>query len=268
MTASATQQIPVSKSVDDPLDAASVSWMNSALGGDEAVLWCDYFKSDRSTASRNALAEYYFPLIQRATRRLKLRGYTADEAVGAACAGLLVAIPRWVPNHRVKPWTYLWRCASGAVYDWLRELDEVSRHERRRKHALAHASQMQGRDLTWEQACDLLQDDGRGTLRTLHAGVRVDLDAPYVDPHGGYTTLGRVVRIPCDYSATVRQHRETAETVRDLMQSLTKRERLVLVLYYLQSLTMSESAEHLGIGMCRFSQLHAAVVAKLRRRYG
>ncbi len=51
-----------------------------------------------------------------------------------------------------------------------------------------------------------------------------------------------------------------------LTRGLSPSERLVLVLYYYESLTMTETGAVLGLSESRVSQIHKDVLARLRRR--
>ena len=60
-------------------------------------------------------------------------------------------------------------------------------------------------------------------------------------------------------------HRGTGKT--SLVEALPERERLVIALYYYESLTLREIGEVLGVTESRVSQLHTKAVLGLRSRF-
>jgi RNA polymerase sigma factor for flagellar operon FliA len=65
---------------------------------------------------------------------------------------------------------------------------------------------------------------------------------------------------PFDLFAEAERNEQLAEAVR----KLSEREQLILSLYYREELTMKEIAQVVGIAVSRVSQIHAAVMGKLR----
>ena len=59
------------------------------------------------------------------------------------------------------------------------------------------------------------------------------------------------------------QHRDLREL---FMKELTKNERLVMMLYYYDELTMREIGDVMGISGTRVSQMHSEIIARLRER--
>lgn len=53
----------------------------------------------------------------------------------------------------------------------------------------------------------------------------------------------------------------------DAIEALPERERLVIALYYYESLTLREIGEVLGVTESRVSQLHTKAVLGLRSRF-
>ena len=60
---------------------------------------------------------------------------------------------------------------------------------------------------------------------------------------------------------------ELKDRLADAIESLPERERLVIALYYYESLTLREIGEVLGVTESRVSQLHTKAVLALRSRF-
>ena len=63
------------------------------------------------------------------------------------------------------------------------------------------------------------------------------------------------------------QTAELKDRIADAIESLPERERLVVALYYYESLTLREIGEILGATESRVSQLHTKAVLALRSRF-
>ncbi|HUR86617.1 MAG TPA: sigma-70 family RNA polymerase sigma factor, partial [Solirubrobacteraceae bacterium] len=87
------------------------------------------------------------------------------------------------------------------------------------------------------------------------------------DPDGGQVSLIDTIRDP---NAIDPQDEldaaELKDRVADAIESLPDRERLVIALYYYESLTLREIGEVLGVTESRVSQLHTKAVLRLRGR--
>src|SRR5205085_6606170 len=59
---------------------------------------------------------------------------------------------------------------------------------------------------------------------------------------------------------------ELKDRLADAIESLPERERLVIALYYYESLTLREIGEILGVTESRVSQLHTKAVLRLRSK--
>jgi RNA polymerase sigma factor FliA len=60
--------------------------------------------------------------------------------------------------------------------------------------------------------------------------------------------------------------KEMKDALLDCLADLSEREQEIIRLYYFEDLTMAEIANHLGIVESRVSQIHAAIIAKLRKK--
>ena len=53
-----------------------------------------------------------------------------------------------------------------------------------------------------------------------------------------------------------------------ITQGLTREERLVVILYYFENLTMAEIGSVLNLSESRVSQIHKEILQRLRQRFG
>jgi RNA polymerase sigma factor for flagellar operon FliA len=64
------------------------------------------------------------------------------------------------------------------------------------------------------------------------------------------------------------QRARNIDLMRTVTRGLSKTERLIIILYYYEELTMKEIGETLGLSESRVSQMHKVLVERLRVRIG
>ena len=57
---------------------------------------------------------------------------------------------------------------------------------------------------------------------------------------------------------------ETLDVIRKCTQQLSDKERLIIILYYYEEMTMKEIGATLDLSESRVSQMHSAIVKKMR----
>ncbi len=238
-------------------------------------LWSRY-AADRSRENRNALVVAYMHLAdQQATRLARKYGrrVSFEEIRSAAFDGLLQAVESFDATRNIDFEIYCQRRISGAVMDWLRSIDQQSRtvrdFERRRATIQEQVSSACERQpTTGEMASRMgLPIDRFQTLaRQSHAGCQVHFSTieSQTTSRGGDTrrwdTQDR--RAP-DPSQSVGR----ALLTEYIARGLTRDERMVLVLYYFEELTMAEIGAVLQLSESRVSQIHKDVLQRLRQRF-
>lgn len=240
-------------------------------------VWARYLRT-RDVRSRNELVVRYTHLVHthaaRLTRRLPAQ-ISYDEICSAAFDGLIEAVEAYDPKHKAKFETFCQQRISGAVMDWLRGLDPQSRtvrtFEKRRLAAREALDAENGRPPTQEEVADRM---GVSTSRFDHLcrlsqlGREVHFSA--MEPQS--ERLGRGVARSWDVGD--KRSPDPAATVsRELLseyitRGLSREERLVLVLYYYEELTMSEIGSILKLSESRVSQIHKDILQRLRQRFG
>lgn len=243
---------------------------------DVTVMWKNYLSS-QSIPLRNKLVEHYRPLVHMMAARLaqKLPAQISyDEICSAGYDGLLEAVQAYDPAHKAKFETFCQQRIHGAVMDWLRTLDGQSRTVRSfEKQRMARKELLdsslgrpptenelaQGMDMSLERYNELSRLSRLGHEVHLSA-VQNDDDGQHRGSPGGWDVKdGRAV----DPSSRVARSMLTDF----ISKGLNREERLVLVLYYTEGLTMAEIGLVLDLSESRVSQIHKDVIARLRRRF-
>jgi RNA polymerase sigma factor for flagellar operon FliA len=267
---------------DSGLDAPLESRANKGVfrmkssRSDVDGLWKKYLHG-KPVKLRNLLVEHYRPLVHMQAARLaqKLPAQISyDEICSAGYDGLLEAVQAYDPCHKAKFETFCQQRIHGAVMDWLRALDGQSRTVRSfekqrmlKKEVLDSdlgrpptetelASQM---GMSRERFSELSRLSRLGHEVHL-SSVQGDDNAQHRGSPGGWDVS--------DARAIDPSQRISKQMLTDyITRGLSREERLVLILYYTEGLTMAEIGLVLDLSESRVSQIHKDVIHRLRRRF-
>ena len=244
-------------------------------------LWRRY-KDDGDEGARERLVVAYSPLVKFIAGRMAsgLPSHVEEaDLVSYGLLGLIGAIERFDLEREIKFETFAVARIKGAIIDELRSLDWVPRSVRARAREVerAHAaleSQL-GHSPTDEEMAiklDMTLEEFRSALLDIANSSVLALDDlwTFADPDGGGGQISVLDTIQDPGAADPEDEAQTAELkdrLADAIESLPERERLVVALYYYESLTLREIGEVLGVTESRVSQLHTKAVLALRSRF-
>jgi RNA polymerase sigma factor for flagellar operon FliA len=226
---------------------------------------------------RNELVVRYSHLVHTHAARLsrKLPAQVSyDEICSAAFDGLIEAVEAYDPKKKAKFETFCQQRISGAVMDWLRSLDPQSRtvrtFEKRRLMAREMLDAEAGREPTDSEIAKRM---GISIARYDHLcrlsqlGKEVHFSA--MEPAGHDDTHGpsRVWDVGDDRRSDPALRVSRDMLTDHLTKGLAREERLVLVLYYYEELTMAEIGAVLNLSESRVSQIHKDILQRLRQRF-
>ncbi|MEE9403966.1 MAG: FliA/WhiG family RNA polymerase sigma factor [Algisphaera sp.] len=238
-----------------------------------AAAWEQYHK-DKAEWARDVLLEAHLSLVQRVVDRIARRlpavvdpGDLQQEGV----FGLMHAIDRFDPERGVRFSTFGTQSINSAVLDYLRSIDWAPRLARSRSRKLNTARQVLTKKLGREpdedelfEQMDMPRKDFLLTIRdgrlTNTVSLAAGADAP--DAEGGYAGLGQVLS---DRSAACPVTETHRRALKDLVTSkLSRAERLIVILYYYEQLSMKEIGVTLDLSESRVSQMHSSIMARLK----
>ncbi|MGD0091826.1 MAG: FliA/WhiG family RNA polymerase sigma factor [Planctomycetota bacterium] len=239
----------------------------------EDKLWKTYSRN-RTTESRNALWVHYLPLVRYIAERVKARLPECVEfadLVSAGSCGLQDAIAKFDPQLGIRFQTYCLTRIRGAILDYVRDMDWIPRIIRNKAHQFEKvkgelAARLR-RDPTDEEIARKL-----GISSQDFQELQKELDVKSVIPVGIYNKNnfdGREVRMDMfEAPGTIDPtHKLQEEEVRRIaLHALPKPERTVIENYYFRGRSMRQIGEQLGLSESRICQIHAGVLAILRKR--
>jgi RNA polymerase sigma factor for flagellar operon FliA len=226
-------------------------------------LWRDFLRK-RDALSRERLIEHYLHLVKIAVGRILylLPPYIDREDLeGYGVIGLIQALDRFRPERGVRFETYALSRIRGAILDYLRSLDPLSRGERHGLRRVLEAwrawEKERGKEPTLEdlsrvtglslQEITWLVERGKPTL-FFEGEEALGEGEGSIDP------------------LAVLEDRELLEYLGKLIDELPERERLILTLYYFEGLTLREIGEIVSLSEARICQILTRTILRLRVR--
>ena len=244
---------------------------------ERGVLWEEYKKDMTNEELRNILVETYLPLVKYNGERIWARlpdGVELDDLISAGVFGLMDAIDAFDLSRGVKFETYCVPRIRGAMLDELRTMDWVPRLVRSKASKLAEANRVLetklGRHPTEAELATQLEitvPELEKMLVDANAVGLISLNKKWYETDS-YKDV-REIDILQDKKGedpTRRVHKN------DLMKLVTKglnrNERLIIILYYYEELTMKEIGATLDLSESRVSQMHSSIVQRLQGQLG
>ena len=218
------------------------------------------------------MVEENLPLVHHIVARMTQRfpaTFSRDDLAQAGALGLIEAVARFDPARGFAFSTFAGRRIEGAVLDALRSADWASRSLRRHERQLRRADDALTADLGREPTDRELSASmkiGAAELRVLKA----DLDRARVDTlNRRYSPIGDGIDQPeidvptrDDYQRL--EDRELLGYLRDAVNQLPERHRVVIVGCFLEGRSMTELGQLLGVTQSRASQLKREALTTMR----
>jgi RNA polymerase sigma factor for flagellar operon FliA len=235
-------------------------------------VWIDY-KKTRTELLRNILMETYLHLVRYNAERIHTKlpdEVELDDLMSAGIFGLMDAIAAFDLERGVKFETYCAPRIRGAILDELRSMDWVPRLVRSRAHKLEGAS----KQLEMELGRAPTNDEIAKRLRiSMNEYEKIAKDASAV----GVVSLSRKW-FETDSNKDVREidvleDKRGADPVREIQRKdlkelitkgLSRAERLIIILYYFEEMTMKEIGATLDLSESRVSQMHSSILMRLK----
>jgi len=241
-------------------------------------LWRRY-KSSGDERARERLVVAYSPLVKYVAGRMGsgLPAHVEEaDLISYGLTGLISAIERFEPAREIKFETYAITRIRGAIIDELRNLDWVPRSVRARAREIERANtkleaRLHRAPTDEEMAAELQMsvDEFQDALLQISNSTIVALDELWSSADASGDSVSLLDTLPDrdapDPEALIDQS-ELRDRVADAIAALPEREKLVIALYYYESLTLREIGEVLGVTESRVSQLHTKAVLRLRSK--
>ena len=236
------------------------------------AIWKTY-KKTKDDNLRNTLIEHHMPLVRMIAERVLQtlpKSIELDDLISSGTFGLMDAIGGFDLSRGIKFKTYCTTRIRGSILDELRSQDWVPRLVRLKAHKLERATrQLEGElgrlpnQVELAKALGLTMDDLQAHQQEASAKTVFSLSEKWDD--GDDDKEMEKVEILADKKCTnpvdTIQERDALDTI---TRNLTKKERLIILMYYYEGLTMREIGEIMELTESRVCQIHSNVMARLK----
>jgi len=235
-------------------------------------VWIEYQKTG-SEAIRNFFIEKYLPLVKYNSDRIHAKlpdEVDVEDLMQAGTFGLMDAIDAFDLGRGVKFETFCAPRIRGAILDELRSMDWVPRLVRSRSKqvdlARKRLEMAKGRPATHDEIreeLDVSPEEYEKIQRDAGATQTVSLSRKWFE-----TDSNKDVREIDVLKDQKQVNPFSAVSRRDLKGLITKglsrAERLIVILYYYEEMTMKEIGTTLDLSESRVSQMHSSILARLK----
>lgn len=243
------------------------------LSEDElTTLWEKYLADKSDKHSRDLIIVQYIYLVRYVVGRVKVSlpaTISIEDIAGYGVEGLINAVERFSPQKNTRFETYALIRIRGAILDKIRAEDFLPRSVRKKikdiKQAAEILKQEFGRVPTSTEIANYLDMDVEKVNQLLAEDVTVT--SIYDKRGSGEDSMEIIDTIEDSNKLNPQEQMEEQSVKTDLqkaLQRLPERERVLMVLYYQENMTMKEIGETLGMSESRVCQLHAQAIMKLK----
>jgi len=213
---------------------------------------------------QDELAVQYLPAVKAMVFRLKERlpqSVEFDDLVSIGAEELIKLARRYDKNQNDSFWGYAKTRVYGAMLDYLRSLDIVSRANRKLIKQI-------------DEIIDQFLDENGVEPENSYIAEMLGEDIEKIKEARRAAAIYNVLPLhdqlesgEQDTFAMVEQE-ELIEKIMEVLATMPKRDQLIMQLYYFEELTYKEISEILDITPSRISQVHKRVVSKIKQSIG
>lgn len=238
-------------------------------------LWEEYMNTKNSEIRDKIILEYA-PLVKIVAGRLSIYlGYNVeyDDLVGYGIFGLIDAIDKFDYGKGVKFETYASLRIRGAILDQIRKMDWIPRSLRQKQKkmeaAISKIETQYGRPAKDEEIAselgieteELINWQGQAKITNI-----ISLDE-FVEA-AGEKEVNVIKSNSYEQPESIALKNEVKQQLMDSLETLTDKERKVILLYYYEELTLKEISRILEVSESRVSQLHTKALQKMKVKLG
>lgn len=206
------------------------------------------------------LALQYLPAVKAMSFRLKERLPSSIDYMDLCAIGteeLVKLARRYDEAQNDSFWGYAKTRVYGAMLDYLRSLDLVSRSSRRLIKEIDRAIEH-----------FLAENDTEPTNLELSVILNIEVEKIHDARIASdiYTVLPLDDQLGNELDGTLdrMEHEELVDAIKDVLMGFEEREQMIIQLYYFEELTLKEISEIVNITESRISQIHKSVIRRIK----
>ena len=210
---------------------------------------------------QDELALQYLPAVKSMAYKLKTRlpaSVEIDDLISIATEELIKVARRYDSKLNDSFWGYVKQRVYGSMLDYLRNIDIVSRGDRKiikdiEKEIINYYNEYQE------------EPDDEYLAKKLNLPLKKIKKARLASEIYNVMPIEEQLNVFEDIEKKVEEE-ELIEIIKKELKNMPKREQLVIQLYYFEELSLKEISEVLDITESRISQIHKDVIRKIREK--
>lgn len=236
------------------------------------ALWEGYLADRANKQLRDMLILQYIYLVRYVVGRVKMTlpvTISVEDIASYGVEGLINAVERYSPMHNSRFETYALIRIRGSIIDKVRSEDFLPRSVRRKikeiKQTAEILKQQLGRVPTTTELANYMDMEPEKITQLLSEDVT--MTSIYEKRGTSDDSMEIIDTIEDSHKLNPQEKLEEQNVKSDLqkaLQRLPERERVLMVLYYQENMTMKEIGETLTMSESRVCQLHAQAIMKLK----
>jgi RNA polymerase sigma factor for flagellar operon FliA len=244
---------------------------------DVEQLWIEFKKDMSNQELRNRLVEIYLPLVKYNGERIWARlpeGVELDDLISAGVFGLMDAIDAFDLSRGVKFETYCVPRIRGAMLDELRTMDWVPRLVRSKASKLNEAIRTlearlgrQPNETELAAELNISVEELEKMMLDANAVNLISLNKKWYETDS-YKDVREIDILEDKKGEDPTRRIQKNDLMRLVTKGLNRNERLIIILYYYEELTMKEIGATLDLSESRVSQMHSSIVQRLQNQLG
>ena len=208
---------------------------------------------------KKQIATDYMPAVKAMAARLKERlpeSVDFNDLVSIGYEELVKLSHRYDPKLNDNFWGYAQKRIYGAMLDFLRKLDTLSRGDRKLVKQIDKIIQdyvcKYNHEPSDEYISEMLDVDVE-KVKSARVANEIYSVMPIEDQLNYYENIEKKI-----------EQEELIDAIKKVLKTLPEKEQLVIQLYYFEELSLKEIAEILEVTESRVSQIHKKVIKKIR----
>lgn len=235
-------------------------------------LWHEYFADKNNKTVRDTLIVQYIYLIRYVVGRVKVTlpsTISIEDIAGYGVEGLIKAIEKFSPLKNTRFETYALIRIRGTILDKIRAQDFLPRSVRKKikdiKDAQEILKQQLGRNATTSELANYLNMDAEKINQLLSEDTTM---TSIYDKRGNADDSIEIIDTIQDTNKLTPYEEVEEKNIKSelerALKRLPERERIIMVLYYQENMTLKEIGATINMSESRVCQLHAQGIMKLK----
>ncbi len=212
---------------------------------------------------QDELVVSYLPALRALAFRLKERlpsSIDVNDLISIGVEEMIKLASRYEKEQNNSFWGFVKKRVYGAMLDYLRSLDVMSRNNRKIIKDI---------DTLIDEYYQKYEEEPDDKYLAQRLNLEVEKVKEVRQAHAVSYVLPLDEQVNCyteDNTLEKIEKQALLDKVSEVLETLKEREQLIIQLYYYEELNLKEISEMLGISESRISQIHKKLLRKLRER--